>query len=67
MYQKMICFIVLFFSVMAMLNIVSLNCNGLSDMKKLNCIFALCKENYYDVVCLQETFWYDSLVEKIKY
>ena len=62
----MICFIVLFFSVMAMLNIVSLNCNGLSDMKKLNCIFALCKENYYDVVCLQETFWYDSLVEKIK-
>ena len=52
--------------VMAMFNCVSLNCNGLCDMKKMNCIFSLCKERYYDVVCLQETFWNNALVEKIK-
>ena len=51
---------------MALLNIVSFNCNGLSDVKKLSCIFALCNERKYDVVCLQETFWNDIFIERIR-
>ena len=66
MYQELKCNIYIFFTVMAMLNIVSFNCNGLSDLKKLNCIFALCNERHYDIVCLQETFWSDDFIEKVK-
>ena len=51
---------------MAVLNVISLNCNGLSDIKKMNCIFSLCSERCYDIVCLQETFWNDNLIDKIK-
>lgn len=51
--------------VMATFSIVSLNCNGLCDSSKRNCIFALCNERKYDIVCLQETFWTDELYHNI--
>ena len=54
-----------FISAMALHNIVSLNCNGLCDDRKINCILSLCNERSYDIVCLQETFWNNSLAEKI--
>ncbi|CAG2241721.1 unnamed protein product [Mytilus edulis] len=51
---------------MAMFNVISLNCNGLCDSNKRNCIFSLCNERFYDIICLQETFWNDLFVERIK-
>ena len=54
-----------FISAMALHNIVSLNCNGLCDDRKINCILSLCNERSYDIVCLQETFWNNGLAEKI--
>ena len=51
---------------MAMCNVISLNCNGLSDLKKLNCIFALCNDRRYDIVCLQETFWNETFIERVR-
>ncbi|CAC5423465.1 unnamed protein product [Mytilus coruscus] len=52
--------------VMANFNVISLNCNGLCDINKRNCIFSLCNDRYYDIICLQETFWNDLMVERIK-
>ncbi|CAC5397720.1 unnamed protein product [Mytilus coruscus] len=49
-----------------MFNVISLNCNGLCDSNKRNCIFSLCNDRYYDIICLQETFWNDLFVERIK-
>ncbi|CAC5423370.1 unnamed protein product [Mytilus coruscus] len=51
---------------MAMFNVISLNCNGLCDSNKRNCIFSLCNDRFYDIICLQETFWNDLFVERIK-
>ncbi|CAC5384245.1 unnamed protein product [Mytilus coruscus] len=51
---------------MANFNVISLNCNGLCDINKRNCIFSLCNDRYYDIICLQETFWNDLMVERIK-
>lgn len=49
------------------LNIVSLNCNGLKDIDKLQCAFSHFYENHSNiVVLLQETFWSDVLVQQIK-
>ncbi|CAC5415426.1 unnamed protein product [Mytilus coruscus] len=49
-----------------MFNVISLNCNGLCDSNKWNCIFSLCNDRFYDIICLQETFWNDLFVERIK-
>ena len=66
MYEQMnVCFIIITCA-MAMLNFVSFNCNGLNDVRKLNCIFSLCNESFYDIICLQETFWCDTFIERIK-
>lgn len=67
----MICFVIVFvinmlFAAMAMFNVISLNCNGLCDINKMNCMFALFTERKYDIVCLQETFWSDLIVKNIK-
>jgi exonuclease III len=32
----------------------------------MNCIFALYVEQKYDIVCLQETFWNNDFIEKVK-
>ena len=42
------------------------NCNGLCNVCKMNCIFALCVERKYDIVRLQETFWNNDFIEKVK-
>jgi exonuclease III len=51
---------------MAIINFISFNCNGLSNINKVNCIFALCVERKYDIVCLQETFWNNDFIEKFE-
>ncbi|VDI42406.1 Hypothetical predicted protein [Mytilus galloprovincialis] len=45
-----------------MVNIVSINANGLRDQSKFQKFCSFCSENYYDVVAIQETFWSDDLV-----
>ena len=39
------------------LNIVSLNCRGLSDREKRIDFFSLFKQKHYDVILLQDTHW----------
>ena len=39
------------------LNIVSLNCRGLSDREKRIYFFPLSKQKLYDVILLQDTHW----------
>ena len=51
---------------MAMFNFISLNCNGLCDSNKRNCIFSMCNDRFYDIICLQETFWNDLFVKRNK-
>lgn len=50
--------------IVQMVNIVSINVNGLRDQSKFQHFCNYCSENFYDVVCIQETFWSDDLVEK---
>ncbi|CAC5370164.1 E3.1.11.2 [Mytilus coruscus] len=45
-----------------MVNIVSLNVNGLRDSNKFQKLCKYCSENYFDVVGIQETFWDDDIV-----
>ena len=58
------CIFIIF--MMAIINFISFNCNDLSNINKVNCIFALCVERKYDIVCLQETFWNNDFIEKVE-
>ncbi len=48
-----------------MVNIVSINVNGLRDLSKFQNLCAYCTENYFDIVGVQETFWNDELVSDL--
>ncbi|CAC5360469.1 unnamed protein product [Mytilus coruscus] len=45
-----------------MVNILSINANGLRDQSKFQKLCSFCSENYNDVVAIQKTFWSDDLV-----
>ena len=45
-----------------MVNIVSINANGLRDLQKFQNFCKYCTENYFDVIGIQETFWDNNLV-----
>ncbi|CAC5423458.1 unnamed protein product [Mytilus coruscus] len=51
-----------------MVQCVSINVNGLLDVAKFTKLCAICSENRYDIVALQETFWNpDFIVENKKH
>lgn len=50
-----------------MLSIITFNCNGLTDVDKLQKIFSIFEEKRYGIILLQETFFSDAFVEQIKY
>lgn len=52
--------------VVAMLNLVSFNCNGLKDINKLTNIFVSFQEKHANIVLLQEPFWDDNFVNSIQ-
>lgn len=48
------------------LNIFSMNCRGLGDKKKRLDIFNWCKRKKYNIVCLQDTHFDDSMENTVK-
>lgn len=49
-----------------MVNIVSINANGLRDVTKFQNFTKYCTENYFDIVGIQETFWDDGIIPNIE-
>ena len=49
-----------------LLSFASLNVRGARDYKKRNSLFFWLKEKQFDIVFLQESYWTDTLVSKIK-
>ena len=45
-----------------MVNIVSINVNGLRDVNKFHRLCVYFEENHFDVIALQETFWDEQFV-----
>ena len=48
-----------------MVNIVSFNVNGLRNTRKLDMVFSLLQESFFDIVLLQETFWDDTYLSSV--
>ena len=49
-----------------MVNVVSININGLRDIDKFQRFSKYCSENYFDIVAIQETFWDNSIISSIE-
>ena len=49
-----------------LLSFASLNVRGARDFKKRNSLFFWLKEKQFDIVFLQESYWTDTLLSKIK-
>ncbi|CAC5391800.1 unnamed protein product [Mytilus coruscus] len=56
----------LLFIFLLMVNIVSINANGLRDVTKFQNFTKYCSENYFDIVGIQETFWDDGIIPNIE-
>jgi len=58
--------ILFFLSVFAMaFSLVSINCNGLRSVPKLENVFTFFRLRKFDIICVQETFWDDDLVQSM--
>ena len=49
-----------------MVNVVSVNINGLRDVEKFQKFAKYCSENYFDIVGVQETFWDNEFISNIE-
>lgn len=49
-----------------MVNIVSINVNGLRDGNKFESFCKYGQENHFDIIGVQETFWDDDIVKKME-
>jgi len=56
--ETMIAYLFLF----TMLNIYSLNANGLRNVEKMRDVFITCDIYKWDILCIQETFWSDDFI-----
>ena len=54
--------IFLFLLVIMSLSVVSINCNGLRNKQKIQNIFSYMGSKKFDIICLQETFWNENLI-----
>ena len=49
-----------------MVNIVTVNVNGMRDVAKFQRFSKYCCENYFDIVGVQETFWDNSIISQFE-
>ena len=54
--------IFLFLLVIMSLSVASINCNGLRNKQKIQNIFSYMGSRKFDIICLQETFWDENLI-----
>ena len=49
---------------LTMITLACLNCNGLRNNNKRKELFTYCQKRKFDIVCLQETFWNETMHDK---